>query len=76
MSGNVADWCGDWWDGSDYSIEPVTDPTGDTSGTSRVVRGGHWESKPRSLRSAFRGSTEPDLRSRQIGFRLALPSDQ
>lgn len=40
MSGNVSEWCSDWYGA--YSSSPQTDPIGPTSGTKKVYRGGHW----------------------------------
>lgn len=40
MSGNVLEWCSDWY--GTYSSSPQTDPIGPTSGTKKVYRGGHW----------------------------------
>jgi formylglycine-generating enzyme required for sulfatase activity len=43
MSGNVSEWLHDWYDGAYYSSSPGSDPTGPTSGSGRVSRGGgHW----------------------------------
>ena len=70
MHGNVWEWCDDRY--GDYSSEPVTNPTGATDGTSRVLRGGSWLNFARGTRSAFRNDYSPDLRYRYIGFRFAL----
>lgn len=73
MHGNASEWCQDWWDGSDYLPNPVTDPTGDTAGSKRVVRGGNWTSGTAETRSAKRRSLDPGKDFYSRGFRLVLP---
>jgi formylglycine-generating enzyme required for sulfatase activity len=70
MSGNVDEWCQDWY--GSYSSNSVTNPTGAGSGSSRVCRGGSWLSSVRLCRSAFRDSTEPSGRNGYLGLRLVL----
>jgi len=70
MSGNVLDWCQDWYSSSYYTSSAVTDPTGPSSGSHRVLRGGSWGSSARHCRSAIRGHSSPSLRNNHIGFRL------
>lgn len=67
MAGNVAEWCVDWYD--KYSNSPVTDPTGPTFGTNRIVRGGCWRSKDGDGRGADRGTTTPEYYTEITGFR-------
>jgi len=72
MIGNVWEWCRDR-----YGIYPegaVTDPTGATSGTNRVNRGGSCFYSASYCRSAYRFWLEPGLRNDNLGFRLALSS--
>ena len=73
MHGNVAEWCQDWiWA---YPWEPVTDPTGPSSGSLRVTRGGHWIHYARYCRSAVRVGAYPFSPGDAVGFRLvALPN--
>jgi len=70
MHGNVYEWCWGWYDSSYYSSSPTNDPIGASSGTNRVVRGGSWYHSAENMRSAYRGSNLPSLRSSVIGFRL------
>jgi len=70
MSGNVWEWCLDWWEGS-YSATTMTDPSGPPSGTRHVGRGGTWRHTPWGCRSSYRGNGNVPLQEGQLGFRLA-----
>ena len=70
MSGNVWEWCSDRYD--DYSSSPQTNPTGPTSGSDRVYRGGSWRDFARRCRSSRRYSIAPGYRSDILGLRLVL----
>jgi formylglycine-generating enzyme required for sulfatase activity len=73
MSGNVWEWCSDWY-GETYSSEgPQENPQGPTSGEKRVLRGGCWGGGPRGVRAAVRGRDVPSLRVIDLGLRLVLP---
>ena len=71
MSGNVYEWCNDWYGSTYYSTSPSTDPAGPSSGTYRVLRGGYWCSYSGYCRSSDRGSYDPDTRVSYFGFRVA-----
>jgi len=68
LQGNVWQWCQDWY--GNVSAGSQTDPTGTSSGESRVVRGGSWYETARTVRSACRGDNTPGNRSRYCGFRV------
>ena len=71
MSGNVLEWCQDW-KGS-YSSASQTNPTGASSGSNRVLRGGSWFNNARDCRSSNRDIGSPDTRYNGVsGLRLVL----
>jgi formylglycine-generating enzyme required for sulfatase activity len=71
MSGNVGEWCNDWY--GSYTSSPQTNPTGPSSGSYRVLRGGSWGSHASDCRVASRGSYSPIHRFIIVGFRVVLP---
>ncbi len=69
-SGNVWEWCQDWFDENYFSRSPAQDPVGPSSGTSRVVRGGSWYNYAKNMRSSSRFGFRPDKGNHYIGFRV------
>ena len=70
MSGNVWECCQDWY--GSYSSSAQTNPTGPTSGSGRVNRGGSWFSLAWYCRVSDRGLASPDFRYGRLGLCLAL----
>ena len=62
MTGNITEWCWDWWNTAGYGSAPQTDPRGGLGGAGavRVLRGGGYNSPAASMRSANRGNNPPE----------------
>lgn len=73
IHGNVAEWCFDYYGA--YDLENTDNPSGPTTGTLRVNRGGGWNDYAKHLRCAYRASTTPDQKMSNIGFRVVRNGD-
>lgn len=70
MSGNVPEWCWDYYQANYYKTSPNSDPRGPAKGEKRVFRGGGWKSKSDKLRLTVRGYMGQNKQYGSIGFRV------
>lgn len=73
MAGNVLEWVADWY--GDYPSGRPVNPTGPSSGESRVLRGSSWFGGPFLVRCANRYWNTPDNTNDDLGFRCARGSE-
>lgn len=73
LSGNVREWCSDWYDPDYYSVSPLDNPQGPETGTYKVVRGGSYLTGEEKCRVYTRDFASPDTCAADIGFRVVIP---
>ncbi len=70
MSGNVAEWCFDWWSREYYSIPNQVNPIGPDTSQYRVIRGGSFQDEYYKCRIGRRAGFTPGNYAHNIGFRI------
>ena len=71
MTGNVQEFCQDWYDPNYYTYSPFENPTGPDSAYGHTVRGGAWNNRANICRVSYRNTTSPTDKQSNLGFRLA-----
>jgi eukaryotic-like serine/threonine-protein kinase len=72
MAGNVAEWVSDWYGADYYKSSPYVNPTGPSSGTEKVLRGGSWNTNWNLLQVTDRWPQDPGSEFYTVGFRCVL----
>lgn len=75
MSGNVMEWCNDWYSKSYYQIAPYKNPPGAASSSHRAIRGGSWNNTKHHIRCTNRSYSTQGSKYDDLGFRLARDVD-
>lgn len=76
MSGNMREWCSDWYSETWYRVSPEKDPVGPDMGENKVLRGGAWGSEEDRMRVTYRNSAFPYNAAVDFGFRPAITDEE
>lgn len=77
LAGNVSEWVSDWYDPRFYGTAAATvpDPQGPATGTTKVNRGGSWDTVPFFARAPHRRDADPLSPTAELGFRCVADAN-
>lgn len=75
MTGNVAEWCQDFYSETYYAVSPKDNPSGPVSGERRILRGGGHVDPGKNSRTTSRLNDDPKITDFSYGFRLLRPAN-
>jgi formylglycine-generating enzyme required for sulfatase activity len=76
MSGNIQEWCSDWYSDTYYKVSPDKDPKGPEISKGRILRGGSWGSQETRMRVTYRNRSFPYNSALDFGFRPAMTDEE
>jgi formylglycine-generating enzyme len=76
MSGNIQEWCSDWYGETYYKVSPDKDPKGPEISKGKILRGGSWGSLDTRMRVTYRNRSFPYNSALDFGFRPAITDEE
>ncbi len=75
MTGNVREWCQDYYGPDYYAHSPSLNPQGPNEGSRRIIRGGSFNNQDEACVVTYRAYSSPDNKNKFTGLRLAYTEE-